>query len=485
MIPFLLFFLVLNGSLGAIENAYIAIRDVQAGECLATLPADEADRPRAIWEQPVCSPCPPNSGLPISYGKGVEFGFVKVKPYGYVKWESFWHTRQAIGSREIQALLYPSPRAIDIFGQDINAHGAFHMTAIETRMGISLEGPAWGCFRNDGLIEGDFRGPSDPNNSAFRLRHAFGRILWENNTASLLLGQWWHPLFILECFPHTVTFAIGSPMEAQAREPQLRFTQRWGKFELIAAAASQRDFNSNGPFGPSSEYIRNSIIPNLHLQMRWFFDNKNVDQLIGVAADYKRLTPRIQSNKNVKVNESIDSFIFETFAAFGQPPWSLRSKAFWAQNGNDQVLISGFGVSTLNPVTDERTYSNTAAAGAWLDFSYIFHCDSMELGGFAGGTKNLGSRRALYIDPATGLPIIYALKGVPGSTVTEMDIGSQNIDYVVRVSPRYVYKKDPIRFGIELEWTRASWGTPNGFGKVLNAVPVDNYRILMALYYMF
>ena len=46
-------------------------------------------------------------------------------------------------------------------------------------------------------------------------------------------------------------------------------------------------------------------------------------------------------------------------------------------------------------------------------------------------------------------------------------------------------KRDPIRFGAEVGWTRASYGSPNACGKVINGVPVDNVRILFALYYVF
>ncbi len=225
---------------------------------------------------------------------------------------------------------------------------------------------------------------------------------------------------------------------------------------------------------PVSDYIRDAVIPNLHLQMRAYGDR----WLFGAAGDYKRLVPRIVSNDNVKVKEHIDSFIFEAFATFNVNFYCSsfvgRMKAFWAQNGNDQQLISGFGVKTVNPQTDRRTYANTAATGAWFDCSYYFHCDEMELGLFVGGTKNLGAREALYIDPETGQPIIYGLLGV-----------SQNIDYVVDVIPRFVFMKDPVRVGIELQYTRASWGTPNACGRVTNGVPVDNYRIFFVLYYLF
>ncbi len=445
----------------------IAWGDREEDTCIPWMPADEAERPRAIWEQPVCPPCRPSSGSPIIW-RPIECAFVKLNPYGYILWEPYWDTRQTYGTRYEQFLLFPRPPLCDRFGNDINDHGKWHMTAMETRIGLGMEGPRWPCFKTDGLIEVDFRGISDATVLSCRLRHAFGRVVWDSG--SLLFGQWWHPLFVLECFPHTIGYAIGAPMEPQARDPQLRFTQRWNWLELIAAAASQGDFASYGPFGQSVEYIRNSKQPNLHLQLRGYYG----DQLVGVAADYKRLVPRLKSCLDVKVHEHIDSFIFEAYGSFISAPWSLRLKTFWGQNANDHILLSGFGVSTVNPETDARTYSNTASAGAWLDFSYLFWCDSMELGLFAGGTKNLGSHHSLYIDPVTKRPIIYALLGV-----------AQNIDYVARVSSRYIYKKDPIRFGIEFEWIRASWGRPDHFGKVRNGVPVDNYRVLLALFYMF
>ncbi len=438
----------------------------EEGPCVPLPPQQCQIRDRAIWEQPVC---PAPSGRPISYGRLLEGAVVEVKPYGYVKWEVWWDTRQNQGFREQQVQAFPKPQRCDKFGQDINDRGNWHMTAIETRIGMALYGPTWGDVKTDGLIETDFRGPIEAGTATLRLRHAFGRLNW--GSGSFIFGQWWHPLFILRCFPHTVAFGIGIPLEPQARDPQLRLTQRWDWFELIFALASQREFASNGPNGLSTEYIRNSATPNIHLQTRAYF---NENSLIGAAADYKRLVPRIVTNKCVSVHEVINSFIFEAFGAVMCPPWSLRTKVFYAQNGNDQLFFSGFGVRTIDPKTDKRTYSNTTQVGAWLDFSYLFGCDDKELGFFVGGGKNIGSRHRLFVDPKTDLPIIFAFT----------DLGPE-IDYIVRFAPRFVYKKDPIRFGAELDFSRGSFGCPDCFGRIKNGVPVNNIRILLALYYMF
>jgi hypothetical protein len=198
------------------------------------------------------------------------------------------------------------------------------------------------------------------------------------------------------------------------------------------------------------------------------------DTLVGLALDYLRLCPRIESDTGYSVDESVGALTFEVFAACKYAPWSLRSKAFWSQNGNDQILISGFGVRTVEPITDRRTYSATAAVGAWLDFSYLFGCDNKEIGCFTGWTKNLGSQDRLFIDPKTEQPLLFALTSF-----------GKNIEYVWRISPRFVFKKDPIRFGAELEITQSSFGKLNTFGRVTNGTPVTAYRILLALYYMF
>ena len=466
---------LINKERTSVKHRYLLASLLFTNSCLAVadcvpLPPESpcVNRDRAIWEQPAC---PDSTGHPIILGRDYyETGNVIIKPYGYIKGEIFWDTRQTEGSREQQSMLFPKPFFPDLFGTDINSRGQWHATAVETRFGFALKGPTWGSVSTDGRVEGDFRGPLETANSAFRLRHAFCRVDW--GSGSFLCGQWWHPLFILKCFPHTVAFAIGAPMEAQARDPQLRLTQRWRCFEAIFALAGQRDFQSNGPNGLSTEYIRNSAMPNIHFQTRAYWNDDA--HMIGAAVDYKRLVPRIVTDKCVAENSAVGSIIFEAFASFLQPPWSLRLKAFWAENANDQFLISGFGVRTRDPITNCQTYSSTATAGAWLDFTYIFGCDDREFGFFVGGTKNLGSRDALFIDPETNLPIIFALTRF-----------GPDIDYVVKFQPRFVYRKDPIRFGAELEYARASFGCPDECGRVRNGIPVDDFRILLALYYVF
>lgn len=435
--------------------------------CMASL-LKASENPLANATPPAPQPaCPFPSGNPI-FGRPLGIESLKIIPYGYVKWEMFFDSRQNIGTRENQLLYFPAPQELDRFGNDLNDPGQWHMTAIESRFGIVMLGPKWGCITTEGAIEGDFRGPIDSTISCLRLRHAFGLVKWEKG--SFLFGQYWHPLFVPLCFPHTLAFSIGAPMEPQARAPQLRLSQRWEWLEFIGSLSSQRDYASAGPQGVTTDYIRNAISPDVTLELRAYWESG----ACGVVVDYLRLVPRLRSDLNVSVQEHISSCTVEGYAAFKFAPCSARLKAFWSQNGTEQLLISGYGIRCIDPLTQRQTYSNTAAVGGWLDFSYTFHCDRMELGAFIGGTKNLGSRHRLFVDPETEQPIVFALAGV-----------AQNIDYVVRISPRYFYAKDPLRFGIELEWTRASYGQMDPCAKIINGVPVNNYRLSTAFYYLF
>lgn len=397
-------------------------------------------------------------------------------PYGFVQLANIWDSRQVFGTSQGLGSLFPQPKHCDRFGQDINAHPHFHMTVSPTLFGILMRGPSFTTRSHDEIstfaaIETDFRGAQTTTIGNLFMRHAFGMLNWQDGF--LLMGQFWHPLIVPQCWPQVINYNGGAPFEPIARDPQARLVKRFENISFVFALASQSQtkYASNGPRGVSPEYIRNAVVPNLHVHLRAHGEQ----YLCGAAFDYKRLKPRLVSNKGINVHEHIDSFISEAYVRLDFFPVSLRMKGIWAQNANDQVMISGFGVKNINPVTDARTYANTATASGWIDASfYLDESKDNQLGIFAGYCKNLGSQERLFINPKTGRPIIYALLDV-----------SQKIDDMFRLSPRLVIKRDPFLVGFELEYTQTSWGKPNTFGKVPNARPVGNIRFIAQINYIF
>ena len=391
-----------------------------------------------------------------------------VKPYGYVAYDHWYDTRQVLSAREDFFLLFPLPPQLDEFCEDINAHGKWQMTALQTRMGLTAEMPGWWKDSElKGFIEADFLGSADPFIYNYRLRFAYLAI--KTKKWKFLAGQWWHPLFTLDCFPDTICFNNGAPMEPQARAPQVRFTYTTDRYELIVAALSQEmQFESAGPLSFSTEYIRDSVTPNFHIHGRYF---PVKDAVLGVAFDFLRLAPRVVTDNDVATHERINSVIAEIYGAYNAKKYQIRAKFTYAQNGTEQLMISGYGVRTRDPVTDVRTYSNTQAIAAWLDMAYWFSHETKSVGLFVGATQNIGATDPLYIDPTTGEPILYQF--------------DPHLARVARIAPRFRYKKFPFQIGLELEWTYAAYGKLNKRAHVEHPRGVNNVRLYFEIMYNF
>jgi len=413
--------------------------------------------------------------LPSRLDLLAEDRFEKIVPIqarfsGYVLYLLFGDTRQMVGEGGDFFAIIPEKKVFDACGKDINARGQFNSSMLETRMRAELHGPDILGAHSFGYLEGDAFGSGILINR-WRIRHAYIKLLW--NSVSVLMGQFWHPVYIAdgECYPNTVSFDGGAPMEPFARQPQLRITKEWQHVRLITTAASQLGFASNGPIGFNTTYMRDAVIPNLDAQLHLFKDKNN---LVGVGIDYKRLVPRLVSNKNIKVHESISSFSVIGFAAGLFGDFHIASKVGYLQNTPDLLTLGGYAVSCVSPITDERDYTNIRDAIFWVDIE--LH-KQWSPGIYIGFTKNLGATK----------PIIQSIAdqqtGATESTIyTLLD---SNIDYVFRVSPRLRYNADPVTLAGEINFVRAAYGTIGPKGKVCNTDPVNGARIAVGAYLFF
>ena len=157
-----------------------------------------------------------------------------IKFNGFVKSDIFFDSRQTIDAREGHFLLYPQNEYLDFNGADINAVSKFNILSIQTRLKGVITGPDALGAKTSGVIEGAFFGNIASDINGFRLRHAFVKLTWPKS--ELLVGQFWHPMFVTSCFPGTVSLNTGAPFEPFARNPQIRFSQKFGKFKAIATA---------------------------------------------------------------------------------------------------------------------------------------------------------------------------------------------------------------------------------------------------------
>ncbi len=390
---------------------------------------------------------------------------------GFVKNDFFFDSRQTVTAREGHFLLFPMPENLDMNGNDINSQGSLNFLSIQSRLTAKLTGPDALGAKTSGVIEGAFFGHSNADINGFRLRHAFVKLDWTNT--QLLFGQYWHMLFVPECFPGTISFNTGVPFQYFSRNPQIRLTQKIGDNAKFAiAAATQRDFASPGGY----QSLSNAMIPDMQAQ---FQINASDALLIGLTGGYKVLKPRLSTSAGYIAENTVGGFTSNLFFRVKTEPITVKAQGIWAQNAFDGLMIGGFMIQDFTDIgKDFRSYTPINTMSVWTDIHT--NGEKWQFGLFGGFSKNMGSFDAIADTVFNaGMNTIYA-RGA-------------NIDFLYRVSPRMHVNFGKFRLAGEIEYTVAAYATADNFGvlnvdkfgKITESESVDNIRFLMAAYYFF
>jgi len=382
-----------------------------------------------------------------------------IKFSGFVSTDYFYDSRQVVCARQGHFLLWPHREKLDPEGVDINARGAFNFLSIRTRARATMTGPDILGARTQAVLEGSFFGHSNLDLNEFRMRHAFVKMNWEQT--ELLLGQYWNPMFIPECFPAVLSFNTGAPFGPFARNPQIRVSHKLGPIKLSAVAFSHADFAS----AAGIRALRNSMIPelNVHAQYNKAPGEGSPGILIGGGAGYKKLVPMIETEEGFHTTEGVGSFLTELYGKLTFKKLTIKAEGVIGQNNYDLLMISSFGITSIDPLTGRQTYAPTGSYSVWTEIHS--NNPTWQPGLFAGYTRNLGAGQ----DISAG--------GIVGTR--------GNIDYIYRVSPRILYNVGKMRFGLELEYTVAAFGTIDPEGLVLDPKAVGNMRALLGVFYFF
>ena len=399
-----------------------------------------------------------------------------IKFHGFVKSDLLFDSRQTVDAREGHFLLFPKNVSIDPDGKDVNAKSSFNMLSIQSRLKGFITGPDIGKIKTSAYIEGEFFGMMNSDINGFRLRHAFIKLKWK--TASILVGQYWHPMFATKCYPGTVSFNTGVPFQPFSRNPQIRLTKSFGKFNFFLTALSQVDFISTGPNGSSAKYLRNSTIPALNFKVEFNCknDDKNRELLIGLSVNYKNLVPRLQTNLNYKTSQTTHSMAFSGYAKFKTKAITIKAYGFYGGDAYNLLMLGGYAVTKVtDPAKDYVEYSCIRNTSYWLDFQT--NSKKLAWGLFGGYTKNLGSSNEIVGDAYT--------RGA-------------DIDFIYRISTRLIWNIKKFRLAPELEYTAAAYATEklyagggsrilniDEYGKVTDSELVGNFRVLIGFYYFF
>jgi len=397
---------------------------------------------------------------------------------GFVKNDFFWDTRQVTTAREGHFLLWPAPVIPDANGVDINAQPSFNFLSVQSRLSGVITGPDALGAKTSGRIEGDFFAQQNDNINLFRLRHAIIKLNWEKT--ELLTGQYWNPLFVTGCFPGTISFNTGTPLQSFARNPQIRITQHLGPVTLIAAALAQRDYTSRGPDPndpsvtiASSEFLRNAHIPDMHLQVHYSASSEQgfvESLLIGSGVSYKTIVPRLKSDwlfNTYAVEEKVQGITTILFTKILTAPFTVKLQGRYGENIPDVLALSGFAVKEIVDITTgEQSYTPLRNICAWGEIHS--NGEQFQVGLFAGVTKNIGTREPM---------------SSPGNRVYGL---GTNIESLIRIAPRILFQSGRTRIGAEIEFTGARYGSDYDVNYIAgNIVEVTNTRLLMSMMYSF
>lgn len=394
---------------------------------------------------------------------------------GFVKNDFYFDTRQTVAAREGHFLLWPDKKIPDVNGKDINAKTNFNMLAVQSRLTGKITGPDAFGAKTSGVIEGDFFAQLNDNINLFRLRHAYLQLNWKNT--ELITGQTWNPLFVTGCFPGTVSFNTGTPIQSFARNPQIRLTQSIGNFKIMGAMLSQRDYATYSwdavekKVLPSSIYLRNSGIPDLHFQLQYSTENKEAGTsfLAGAGVAYKNIVPRLSSvtDTTYQVDEKVSSLALIAYVNVKLKPVTIKLQGRYGENISDVLSISGYAVKEVtDTITGERSYTPLRNISVWGDFQT--NGAKLQVGVFSGILINLGTKEAMS---AVNNPV-YGL--------------GTNIVSLFRISPRLIWNSAKVRIALEFEYTAACYGKDYDVNYVPDTFTrVSNFRTLLSTYYFF
>jgi hypothetical protein len=420
--------------------------------------------------------------MPFKIVSAADFGIGFI---GFIKNDFFYDTRQNVTIREGHFLLYPADHSLDANKVDINDKSSLNFLSIQTRLTGNITAPDAFGAKTTGVIEADFFGNENANfidANGFRLRHAYAKLNWDN--AELLIGQYWHPLFIASCFSDVISFNTGAPFQPFSRNPQIRFTYKTDGLKLFAAVLEQRDFTS--PAGSTS--LRNSSIPEFEGGLQYISknDESNSEFETGLGGGYKLLQPLLYTEKNglkYMTDEKVGGFLSQAYLKYKTSAFTIKLQGIYGQNLFDLTMMGGFAIkSVADTSTNKVQYTSLNTLSSWTEFIYNT-AGSVQLAIWVGYTQNLGSDEKIinYTNKVGGASADATVRGYSSDNKSA-------IQSIIRISPRIVINSGKLDFAFETEFTSAAYaklntnGTVdrNEFGKINTTENINNIRIIFS-----
>lgn len=419
---------------------------------------------------------------------------------GYVRNDSYLVTNTGYRLSDNNVLyicpLPPTPnKERNIFAQ-VSSSVTNILTAMNCLFSLQLSNDT----RIDGYVESLFYSFFILSGASF-LKEAF--FQYADSKQSLMIGQSKHPLCIPEIIPNCVAINNGAPIVPAGKNPEILYKRKLNEnVYLLLGIIGSYEYGIDGPqpdpLTYSAWYLNNGVIPMFATRLDYrtpFFE-------IGYGCNIMKYLPRLSTqtgiNENVKIpevaHERVWSGQMSFHCAYWQPRYTIQFQTMYGSNGAPLFQGGGYGIHTRNPVTGKQTYANTFYSASWMDLNLLGYDSPVQPGLFVGYIKNLGSKKPLFIDEKTGLPIIYSIENILSmGTSASLDNQDLNFNFIrkrttdlLRVSPRvWMYPKEYFVIGLELNVFYGIFGEPNRYGRTNNPVSLTSLEGVLSTQFLF
>jgi hypothetical protein len=296
---------------------------------------------------------------------------------GFARIDYIYDTRQTSEAVEGLFTFYPMNKQLDANGKDLNAAPVANFVSIASRLCSRFYAPDVFRAKSSAYIEFDFTGTSNTN--GVRLRQAYANLAWKK--ANLLIGRTWHPM-AMGTVPNVIALNTGAPFWAFNRSDQLRFDFLPNRYWLLSAfAVYQSDYASLGPSPgtasasvKSPSYLRNALLPELAVHIA----RKTPSFQTGVIGTVKSIKPRQYTmhdyanpaGAKYKTNEKLTTYAAQAYAQYQNAGWVLKAQATYTQNTTESLMIGGYAVSDIDPLTGAEQYTPTQYMNYWMNLDY-------------------------------------------------------------------------------------------------------------------
>jgi hypothetical protein len=376
---------------------------------------------------------------------------------GLIRYDAYFDTYQSSTLRDGDVYLYPLKQKLNADNKDINAYNQLNMFAYETRLRAKVNGPEALGAKLSGLIEIDFEGRANGHENAPRARHLFMNLDW--GKTKLLFGQYWHPLFVTECFPEVLVAGGGAPFNPFNRSTQVLLKHKLStNLEIGGAAVSHFDMSSIAGVPAQN----NAAIPDFHGHLKYISSNIST----GLVGGYRILKPRTMLADSTLTTQKLGSFDVAAFLKIKHNNHTLKFYGVYGQEMTPFIMIGG-AAPAQDPLTvADYSYGNINTFAVWSE--YIYKWNAFDFGLFVAYTANTGS----------DTENLYVAQGFTRNA---------DIDNIFRLSPRAIYTSGKLSFTLEYMLTGATYtDIQNNSYKALKTYDaVYNHRMAFAAAYTF